>query len=437
MQISYDGIIFDIVLLKNWLKEAVYTEDKTTFLYWHHVIEVDAVLNDDATNYENFPELKNNVAQNPAVLRNNAKLLEAQIKKAWVIKKARQQIQKVQQDFIALNPREDLDFLNPDNLESLFPEGDTWSKEIAGRIARNRIADIAGNVNGQVANIDAAVKKTLEDPFNLTVKDLKHNTTPQYARIKHTLPSTDVELRARLARPRRQLAVWLFTGVNLKPEYMLMSPDPSTITLDENGQPDTGTVDALTGPLCSLLNTTAIHGQQTAVMSLKFETWEGPKIVTTTNFAQFKNKAFGFGISTPATLSHRWEMSYGWNPKNHLRTRVLEGEVIFRNDVLKLRGISADQLRSEFLYHAVPSNFIRRPVEDMVKLSSNGVGIKYRIVDDEQMTNFPGGTEWNLVEIEASSSLIYKSSGIAEYGAKNIFEPKEMPRRNYIYDDKK
>lgn len=470
MQISYDGIIFDIVLLKNWLKEAVYTEDKTTFLYWHHVIEVEATLNDDATNYENFPLLgADNNAQNPAVLRNKARLADAQRKAAWIVRKANRDINKIQRDFVlGPQPRTDLDFIpklnylefiNPANLESIpVPGGDNVGAP--GLLAKIAELKVRNNANDKLAQVNLDLEKNKEDPFNLTVKDLRHKTIPQSQRKKHTLPSTDVELRNRLSRPRRQLAVWLFTGEKLKPEYLLVSPDPSTVRLDDEGNPDTGTIDALTGPLCTVLNTTAIHGQQTAVMSLKFETWEGPKIVKKDGkFATLRGPFVdkdgkpldeeareaaldvqnrGLWLGTPAILSHRWEMSYGFNPQNYLRIRVIEGEVIFRSDVLKLRGISADQLRTEFMRHRVPPNYIRRPVEDLVRLSSNGVGIKYRIVDDEQMTNFPAGDTLQMVSIDASSTIVYKSGMTMDAGSSAKGSPTEdlpkplFPRRHGV-----
>jgi hypothetical protein len=166
-------------------------------------------------------------------------------------------------------------------------------------------------------------------------------------------------------------------------------------------------------------------------MKLRFETWEGPKLEyetsvdSKTSTLKGANKIGNLGggklvndappkalpvtkVKTPPVLSHRWEMSFGWDPKTFLRLRNISGEVLFRADVLELRHLSADQLRPYFMAHQIPSGYIRIPdTGSAVKLNSEGTGVVYSITDQQQMMNFPGGANYGLVSMEAVTSYEY------------------------------
>ncbi len=58
MQLSWDGIVFDLLLLENWTKEATYDPTGTDFLYWHHIIDVLVTAGGDANDRRRFPEMK-------------------------------------------------------------------------------------------------------------------------------------------------------------------------------------------------------------------------------------------------------------------------------------------------------------------------------------------------------------------------------------------
>lgn len=467
MQLSYDGMVFDILLLKDWLREAVYTEDRSTFLYWHHVIEVQCILNDDATNSENFPRVINlpdvNIpAKAPVVIAADKRIRKWTIARdvgaavigAGVINRG-----ELRQNVPGIGPsapRTDLDFLPDPNDKglNLFPPDPSKLQDLPNAIAAGVIVSAPGSAKplnfteedgklpgeakqgpppiekpasrppgvGKPVNPNAgAGKKIPRPPFVL-----RPARKPPEQRNSHTIPTTDREMRARLQNPRRRLAVWLYTGVNGTPDFILDSPQPGT------------TVDASTGPLCTIMDCTAIHGQMTSVMHLKFETWEAPTIQygfapPTTNVSlknrtpsgKFANVANNAGnaaglvnrqriITTPAVLSHRWTMSFDWNPENYLRIRRISGEIIFRSDVLKLRGLSADQLRPYFYSHAIPSGYVRVPGNGGVELNTEGNAVSYKIVDEQQMTNFPGGAYWGVVDIQATTTFAYVSSDIAE-----------------------
>lgn len=437
MQLSYDGMVFEVLLLKDWNREAVYSEDKSTFLFWHHVIEVSCILNDDATNAENFPRLVQAPARlvlqkAPVAVRPAA---QNKPKKKWAIAPGAAK----DGPGAVFNPA--LFAPNPDNLEDVPGAVEPGADAGAPGVTKNAVvADEAGAVLGRnkpglivpkvpvVQNKPAnpnAGKPDFKRFVPFPKLNLPARKPPQF-RNEHSIPATDVEMRARLMRPRRKLLVWLYTGVNGGIQYILNSPQLNA------------PVDAMTGPICTIMGCTEITGQMTAVMNLKFETWEGPQIeygTEVTGTSRLKGgagpivgkqgggvlnvvgnaKNIGRVIKTPAVLSHRWEMSFGWNPASQLRTRRIDGEVIFRSDVLKLRGLSADQLRPYFMSHAIPTGYVRQPnPEGTIKLNTEGNGVQYSIVDEQQMMNFPGGAYWGIVDVQASTNFSYNSSEIGQ-----------------------
>lgn len=419
MQLSYDGMVFDVLLLKDWLREAVYTDDKSTFLYWRHVIEVVTILNDEATNAEFFDgedlggEAADNrvgVAKDRGVDKN---IFPALPKKRWDIRVDPGEGKPLPlrggelggKDGPILPEIDPRDLRNRPNIPGgagvgapgvdKVPEGLRPRPLVTGLLPRPLIPREVENGFGRPNNfpdVPPGVNKPFGFNDNLRVARVN--------RINHTIPTTDIEMRRRLAVPRRQLNVWMYTGVNGRREHILQSP-----------QAGAG-VDAKTGPICSITDCTEIHGQQTAVMHLRFETWEGPKIEFGGMSSVDKGRRV---VNTPAILSHRWTMAFGFDPQTHLRVRSIEGEAILRADVMHLRKISADQLRPYFMCHKIPPGYVRVPdPNDMVRLNSDGTGVVYKITDKQQMTNFPAGAEWGMTKIEATSATEYSSSNAAE-----------------------
>jgi hypothetical protein len=421
-------MIFDLLLLKDWLREAVYTEDKSTFLYWHHVIDVTTILNDDATNSEFFqqiingdPKLAVGAAKGPGQVR-----FGGVGRKKWAVQPG---VPKLQGEInLALpQPRQDLNFggaIDPGLLQNvpgaIAPGTATGAPGEAK--GTNVVAPHAiGRPKGPGKQFGPNVEKPGADkPFKINPPFLNFRKAP-VQRVKHTIPTTDIEMRNRLNQPRKPLAVWLYTGVAGAVEYILQSPQLNA------------TVDAMHGPICTIMDCDQIDGQMTSVMHLRFETWEAPPIKygpipTAETLTSLKSLEGGGAIFkgiaglanqrpiiTPAVLSHRWNMSFGWNQDTHLRTKTIEGEVIFRSDVLQLRGLSADQLRPYFMAHGISQGFIRRPLnEKMIMLNSGGNGVQYVVIDDEQMTNFPGGNDWGIIKMEAESQVTYQSSQVFE-----------------------
>ncbi len=496
MHVCYDGIPFSILSVDEWSREAVYTPDQTTFLYWHHTLAVTCVLNTEATAATRFPALSATSASlelsgrgpsknrqpagAPAVVR-NTKPLEVIPRH---VQKGMTREQLADADAAEAKAREarikafeaDLKDSNDELLRDLRRQqreheatlgailGDplTPASELiennrrfadaakAQAIAEKAMQGFGGNAGfpglGNVGKIAKAattelaaekVRATLE----VATRPISRPTTP-------TIPATDVELRARLARPRRQLLVWLNTGPGATPEYMLISPLSGC------------QVDARAGPICTVLEVPEVHGNMSAIMKLRFETWEAPAIQFADTLVPVdggegplkkligvdgkltktvdvllpggrverleKGRTLPPGakiltppdrggrrvglaaarvITTPALMSNRWRMKAVPDKETYLMNHEVEGEAIFRLDVLQLRGLTADQLRTQ-ICHPIPAGYVRTEVE--TQLSEAGDGVAYRFVDVQQLMNFPGGPLANgVIRIQVAQEVDY------------------------------
>ena len=56
MYASYDGIVFDVLLLDGWTDEFQWSSDGCDFLRHHHVIEVTVILNPGVVHDGKFPK---------------------------------------------------------------------------------------------------------------------------------------------------------------------------------------------------------------------------------------------------------------------------------------------------------------------------------------------------------------------------------------------
>lgn len=523
MMLAYDGIVFDLLLLEDWEREAVYTEDGTTFLFWHHTIVASCMLNTDATNAGDFPDLPFNAQPGgdgmvgaPGVKKNP---------KPNNLGKGKGGLPLVPGGNILQPSKEDTDFPNSFqgntgpalvNPPGITGGGDFAPQPSPGENTGSSIDVQSGSIPLPPAfgggDFGGAKRPAGKRPFirfgpghqNANDAGKKNPANPRQRSsltVRRTIPSTDVELRARLRRPRRQLLVWLHSGSSAVAEFMLVSP------LSTEAESD-----AQHGPLCTILDVPAIHGEVSAVLRLKFETWEAPplewvtpdestaKLISTQQafddalqraknantpegraeeaarlaylqavdqgvlFFERKAKAFeaarregvdeakarqiaedvennggqpakpagdgqvdGKGVkdgvkikrrilATPALLSNRWSMAFGWNPQTYLKSQFIEGEAIFRMDVLSMRKLTADQLR-RYIWHPIPDGYKRRPIGDNdIVLSPGGNGIKYRLIDDQVMMNFPGGVKWGCIHVEAATQLEYHGYDIVGQG---------------------
>lgn len=439
MFVSYDGMVFDILKVDQWIREATYTEDLTTFLYWHHQIEVTCILNDDATNAENFPQLKKvqNVALKVPVQQNP--IWQGDLNKILGRAKGQKQPKPAfaSDDIRSIG----LPTINPVDLSNATSKlAGGAGVGAPGESKSLSVVSDGVNIGPGFENISAepGLAKGGPGPLpqQLLRKPPKRGKRPPiirrpvagfassgvpFPRTSHSIPTTDRELRGRLNLPRRPLAIWMLTGPDGARDYAMISPQAGAQT------------DCKAGPLCTVMAQTEIHGQMTSVMKLRFETWEGPPIQfetvnkdTGVSKLSGKNRVGNGGgggglknieapkvvpvtqVKTPPVLSHRWTMSFGWDPKTFQRLRRINGEVLFRSDVLELRNLSADQLRPYFMAHQIPSGYIRIPdAGDAVKLNSEGNGVVYNVTDQEQIMNFPGGQQYGLVSMEATTSYEY------------------------------
>lgn len=493
MNLSWDGIPFDILKLDEWLREPEYSEDKTTFLWWHHKITVDCVLNVDATAAFNFPR-KIPIVEQPK---------KAPVGAPGVVAN----VGKVKPKEVKLEPASDTSGFGSDvfaaSQEELDAARKAFSERIKDRYDRIFNQDVPENLRqNEDAFREAARQQREEDRARRAAAvglagglgpagaaaagGAKKPKPPRKAGggggfVPSTVPATDVELRERLRRQRRQLLVWMNSGPNGAPEYLLASP------MLPNFQSD-----AQHGPTCTLMAAKDLIGNVTGIYRLQFETWEAPGVTfATTGRLSTKGKAIvlrratdpetleakamdkalrayigaakdgkpfphlaasevledarkdGIGgneaiflvqaalaallgpalaavvagqieaalekrmVATPALLSHRWKMRFGVDPGTWMRTQIIEGEAVFRMDVLRSRGLTADQLRSQ-IWHPIPRGYKRDGIEaDSVQISPGGDAVKYQIVDRQQMMNYPGGVQFGTSHVSAKTICKY------------------------------
>lgn len=501
-------MIFDVLLLEDWSREAKYSEDRTTFLFWEHTITVTCILNADATSAARFPPLAFAVEPKrqgpvgaPGVVKNPrpAKPFDTVKRRTDLDDWFREQ---------GLDPEEELGVKpkpRPFTPAKPIPpnrNGGTQFPLEPGAVSQVGQGLFGGGLGA------AALERRRFRPDRAPVggggqrNKLATRFLPALNSTYPTVPATDVELRARLRRPRRQLLVWLYSGKGGAAEYMLVSPL----------HPDAHS-DAQHGPVCTVMDCPAVHGEVSAVMRLQFTTWEAPPLEWTTvsqsgaklkatelgddflrraakpetaegkmfsKAASTYNAAVASGIpgisaiakvveglrkaglaqaeavgsaigaaaagggavaadgivaaaqaakgnlirkrvlATPAMLSHRWGMSFGWNPDTHLRTQTIVGEATFRADVLALRHLTADQLRG-YLWHPIPEGYQRHPVgEGDVTISPDGLGVQYKVHDEQRLMNNPGGAEWGVIALKAEQNVTVDTG-------KSVFNPKEAP----------
>lgn len=161
-----------------------------------------------------------------------------------------------------------------------------------------------------------------------------------------------------LMQPRAKL---LF-GVSGK--TMLEAPSVAGASCDANNGPH---------PIaCTALE---FRGEATAVIEFVIETW------------------IGFGNT--ALIAHRWEMAEDIDEMFY-STRIIDGEAVFRSDLLFGAGLSVDQFRAS-LFHPIPAGYKRAPVH--VEASSDGLRLRYQIVDEQQTLSF-GNNSTPIIKIE-------------------------------------
>lgn len=505
IKVSFDGIVFDVLHLDDWMREAKLSEDSTTFEYWHHQIVVTCILNVDATAANRFPAL--NQLPNKAVgdkIGAPGQVLNTKLR-------------NLDKPPALSKPREELFPGELGGLDSPVVPNSGFGGSLGGTAPKAGGGFTAGAIpsprfetGGDFAGFKPRppTKKPGVQFFGADGKELgKPNplvqpgiALPQGGR--GTVPFTDVELRARLRRPRRQLLVWLDSGPGGVAEYILVSPL----------HPDAG-MDARHGPTCTIMQMPEIHGNVTGVMRLKFETWEAPALewdyvetagdklksrqkieellkkaadpdsvegkalvaaakayaeaikkgkppqeavekaieaAIAAGIVQNKAKnvaeqgeAFAKGgglgaaiaaaiaaaevaggiaknrkriLATPAMMSHRWTMAFGWNQDTYLKTQIIHGSARFRSDVLHMRGLSADQLRG-YIWHPIPVGYRRRPTgEADVQIDSSGLEVAYVCIDDQVMMNFPGGVEYGMIHAAVELEMEYHGYDIPNPG---------------------
>jgi len=259
----------------------------------------------------------------------------------------------------------------------------------------------------------ASTPKPIPIPIDIDGKPQSSYNTDPLAKQRRVyfpgdanLPASDTELRDRLQVPRRKLKVWLNTGLNGSPEFILNLPY------------DGCTTDANVGPKCVDANMTAIHGNISGVKRLVFECFEalplfyGQKkgdtrvkgaglLISAAGIVALPQRPSKLEILTPPLISNRWSMRQVPDPVTHLNNIVIAGKAIFRMDVLSRMKLTPDQLRP-YIMPPIALGYIRKPPE--VSIGSLGNEIEYTIIDEQQMMNNPGGLRWGVHSVVTTQS---------------------------------
>jgi hypothetical protein len=187
---------------------------------------------------------------------------------------------------------------------------------------------------------------------------------------------TDVELRARLLVPRKQLTISLFNaGDPPKRVNFLYSPKPG-YTCDVTG-----------GPKPISLDIVEVQGEGvTFGVHYQIETTLQPVP----------------DGSDQVILSHRWIMTHDPDENNYV-TRTIQGEIIFDLGLLASLKLTADWFRNQFI-HPIPLGFKRNG--PTVTLSPDGSTIRYEVKDVDTPVIFDAGDS-GATNIEIIETMKY------------------------------
>lgn len=175
-----------------------------------------------------------------------------------------------------------------------------------------------------------------------------------------------VYMRRHLMTPRNRLS-FTFNGVELIPQAQ---------AYNDLAVPLPGTVDAMNGPRPQRFNYSLLTNTTFMIdYSIVAHYWENAQPVggsTTQPLPQFNKTG-------SAVLYNRW--SENVEIDNCLRTtRTREGKFVIRSD--NADGFVADFYRNQFAIVGVPRKFLRK--SSSYTISPDGLGITYRITDEEQ-----------------------------------------------------
>lgn len=99
--------------------------------------------------------------------------------------------------------------------------------------------------------------------------------------------------------------------------------------------------------------------------------------------------------------SHRYSMSHDVDGDTWLTSRMVQGYVKYRPDLLADRNQSPDQILSPSLFHPVPPGFKRQQVK--VQVNPNGMELAYSFIDTEQV--LPLGSLSPALRLQAEFSV--------------------------------
>lgn len=465
MFISYDGIVFDVLLLNTWAIDEVRSKDDVDFLYWRHTIDVTCILNPNVNGTNLFTPRQQGQA-NQKVFDGFQNAEEAQTAIDQTALGNDQVAEGVSFPGTPLNTAIDVADSadtppDPNDITNYFvdqygnqsqeagdgstPTYDAVTEFAPGVPYTGGLEDKVNYVkvpstgawieekpiNVMPATLDGTDTLYADNPLRLAPFQLTGNVAagavngaapptflnpppPPLPRVQFggnpRMPATDTELRSRLAVPRRTLLVWLNSGPGGNPEFILASPY------------DGCTVDAKDGPKCTMMPTLQIHGNVTGIKRLVFTCCEAlplffkdkyeskvgtrPGGVNQIDVANDNANNQQQVLATPPIISNRWQMAQRPDKKTWLNSTIIKGVAVFRMDVLSRLKITADQLRP-YIMPPLPFGYVREPPE--VALGGDGATIEYTIVDNQVVMNNPGGVRWGVHSVVVHEGVEYNN----------------------------
>ncbi|MDY3557607.1 hypothetical protein R5W23_000134 [Gemmata sp. JC673] len=217
--------------------------------------------------------------------------------------------------------------------------------------------------------------------------------------VANPVPLTVRAIRERLLTPRKPLFV--FAGSAADSELLLMSPARFSYHTDARNGPQ---------PIsCEILSSQG--DADTFIIQFDIETCvreSEENLVSTDPNA---------GSVASPLLSNRFSMIHSIDDQ-HLTKIIVEGEAVFRSDLLYSTAASPDDLRQRLLLPC-PFGFVRDGI--VVEGFRDGTGVRYRFEDRQLPVHLPGAAVWGAVRIEATHSQAIVSDADLVKGTAAVF----------------
>lgn len=256
--------------------------------------------------------------------------------------------------------------------------------------AEDVVLDPSG-VQGVYRHVEAQLTVTLNPATlgrsDLEADDMEPETAGPLARNpgpEVPLPLLYLQAKARFEAPRRPLVLWAYYqdaagGVNKV--VFLRAPLLKNPRGAGKRRADYFDADALYGPALTLQWSKFEAGGGSLILGLIF---------------QANVPLANLGTDAPVLVSNRWSCSVTTD-EDFFAKQVIEGDAVFRSDLLLATGLKPDMMRWLFI-PPVPLGFKR--VSATPTFAADGVTAHYEIEDVEQQTDKPGVAYFGASRVE-------------------------------------